>query len=153
MSDIDKVPFGLYHLRTILVAGVGFLLDSYDIFAINGITIWLGLAFWQGSPEDARFGFGGNYGSLPTPVSQALKASTSAGIIVGMLVFGCMSDYLGRRKMYGIELIIIVISTLLCALVSPSQSMESTFLLVFWRVIMGIGIGGDYPLSAVITSE
>jgi PHS family inorganic phosphate transporter-like MFS transporter len=28
-----------------------------------------------------------------------------------------------------------------------------TGLLVFWRVVMGIGIGGDYPLSAVITSE
>ena len=25
--------------------------------------------------------------------------------------------------------------------------------LIVWRVIMGIGIGGDYPLSAVISSE
>jgi PHS family inorganic phosphate transporter-like MFS transporter len=28
-----------------------------------------------------------------------------------------------------------------------------TGVLVFWRFIMGIGIGGDYPLSAVQTSE
>lgn len=130
------MPFGLYHIRAILVAGVGFFLDSYDIFVINVITIWLGLAFWSGPPEDARYGFGGNNGTLPTPVSQALKASTSAGIILGMVVFGWLADTVGRRRMYGIELIIIVVATLLCALVSPSQSMNSTVLLTFWRVIM-----------------
>lgn len=115
---------------------MGFFLDSYDIFAINVITTFLGLSFWQGPPEDARYGFGGNNGSLPTPVSQALKASTSAGIILGQVVFGYLADALGRRRMYGIELIIIIVSTLLCALASPSQSMNSTALLTFWRVMM-----------------
>lgn len=136
LSEIDKVPFGYYHIRTILVAGVGFFLDSYDIFAINLITSWLGLAFWSGSPEEARYGFGGNYGTLPTPVNQALKASTSAGIVLGMVLFGWLADAIGRRRMYGIELIIIMVSTLMCALVSPSQSMNSTGLLILWRVMM-----------------
>jgi PHS family inorganic phosphate transporter-like MFS transporter len=26
-------------------------------------------------------------------------------------------------------------------------------MLIFWRLFLGIGIGGDYPLSAIITSE
>ena len=26
-------------------------------------------------------------------------------------------------------------------------------LIIFWRVLMGVGIGGDYPLSSIITSE
>jgi MFS family permease len=26
-------------------------------------------------------------------------------------------------------------------------------LLIFWRVVMGVGISGDYPLSSIITSE
>lgn len=115
---------------------MGFFLDSYDIFAINVITIFLGLAFWQGPPEEARNGFGGNNGMLPTPVSQALKASSSAGIILGQIMFGWLADTLGRRKMYGIELIIIVVATLLCALANPSPSMNSTALLTFWRVMM-----------------
>ncbi|KAJ9136493.1 Major facilitator superfamily domain-containing protein [Pleurostoma richardsiae] len=153
LSEIDKVPFGLYHVRAVAVAGVGFFLDSYDIFAINLITTFLGLVFWQGPPEDARNGFGGNNGQLPTPVSQALKASTSAGIVVGQVVFGWLADVCGRRRMYGIELGIIILATLNCALASPSQSMTSTGLLTFWRVVMGVGIGGDYPLSSVITSE
>lgn len=132
---------------------MGFFLDSYDIFAINLITTLLGVVFWSGSPADAKNGYGGNYGTLPTPVSQALKASTSGGIIIGQLLFGWLADVFGRRRMYGVELGIIVVATLASALVAPSQAMSFTGLMTFWRVVMGVGIGGDYPLSSVITSE
>ncbi|OTB03363.1 hypothetical protein M426DRAFT_180057 [Hypoxylon sp. CI-4A] len=187
LSEIDKVPFGMYHVRAVLVAGIGFFLDSYDIFAINLVTILLGVVFWQGPPESAKNGYGGNYGNLPAPVNQTLKASTSAGIVIGQVLFGWMADKLGRRRMYGVELGIIVLSTLSCCLgtckytpccnsirwdllgrgsvkrtvlvktntnvVAASESIGFTGLMTFWRVMMGIGIGGDYPLSAVITSE
>ncbi|KAG6040609.1 hypothetical protein E4U41_007723 [Claviceps citrina] len=151
LSEIDKVPFGLHHIRAILVAGVGFLLDSYDIFSINLITTLLGMVFWSG--RDVRNGFGGNNGFLPDATSQALKASTSVGIVAGMIVFGWLADALGRRRMYGIELAILIFGTFSCALVSCSPSINSAGILIFWRVLMGIGIGGDYPLSSVITSE
>ncbi|KAK8080593.1 Repressible high-affinity phosphate permease [Apiospora hydei] len=153
LSEIDKVPFGFYHVRAVLVAGIGFFLDSYDIFAINLITTLLGVVFWHGPPEKAANGYGGNYGTLPTPVSQALKASTSAGIVVGQILFGWLADVFGRRRMYGVELAIIVVATFGCTLVAPSQAMGFTGLMAFWRVMMGVGIGGDYPLSSVITSE
>lgn len=151
LSEIDKVPFGLYHVRAVLVAGVGFFLDSYDIFAINLVTALLGVVFW--GDKDPRNGFGGNNGYLPDTVNQAFKASTSAGIVIGMILFGWLADAFGRRRMYGVELGIIILATLSCALVSSSPSMGSTGLLIFWRILMGIGIGGDYPLSSVITSE
>lgn len=73
-----------------MVAGVGFFLDSYDIFAINLITVLLGLVFW-GDP-DPRNGFGGNNGKLPDPVNQAFKAATSAGIVIGMILFGRLAE-------------------------------------------------------------
>lgn len=90
LSDIDKVPFGWYHVRAILVAGVGFFLDSYDIFAINLITPLLGLVFWGGGDLDD--GYGGNQGHLPGPINHALKASTSSGIIIGMILFGWLAE-------------------------------------------------------------
>lgn len=119
-----------------LVAGVGFFLDSYDIFAVNLITTLLGVAFYSGPPQDAAHGFGGNHGSLPDPVNQALKASTSAGIVVGQVLFGWLADVFGRRRMYGVELGIIIVATLGCALASPSQAVNFTGLMVFWRVVM-----------------
>ncbi|KYK61383.1 phosphate permease [Drechmeria coniospora] len=142
LSEIDNVPFSFYHVRAVLVAGVGFLLDSYDIFAINVVTTLLGMVFYQD-----------DNGALPSSINQALKASTSAGIVIGMVFFGWLADALGRRLMYGIDLVLIIFGTFCCTLVSSSPSIEAAGLMIFWRVVMGIGIGGDYPLSAVITSE
>lgn len=73
------------------MAGVGFFLDSYDIFAINLVTALLGVVFW-GDPNPQN-GFSGNNGYLPDPVNQAFKASTSAGIVIGMVVFGWLAEY------------------------------------------------------------
>lgn len=43
LAEVDKVPFGWYHVRAVVVAGIGFFTDSYDIFAINLITSMLGM--------------------------------------------------------------------------------------------------------------
>lgn len=55
--------------------------------------------------------------------------------------------------MYGLELMIIIFATLAHALSSGSPSVNIIGVIIFWRVMMGIGIGGDYPLSSIITSE
>lgn len=55
--------------------------------------------------------------------------------------------------MYGLELIIIIFATLAHSLSSSSPSVNIIGVIIFWRVLMGIGIGGDYPLSSIITSE
>jgi PHS family inorganic phosphate transporter-like MFS transporter len=101
------------------------------------------MVYWQGA----------DHGSMPTGVNTALKAATSGGAVIGQLGFGWLADVVGRRKMYGVELAIIILATLAQSLSAPSQAVTMTGLLIFWRIIMGIGIGGDYPLSAVITSE
>lgn len=92
-------------------------------------------------------------GALPTTSDSAVKLSTSAGTVVGQLLFGWLADRLGRKKMYGIELIIIIFATFGQALAAGSPSVNIIGLIIFWRVLMGVGIGGDYPLSSVITSE
>lgn len=55
--------------------------------------------------------------------------------------------------MYGLELIVIIFATLAHALTSNSPSVNIVGVIIFWRVLMGVGIGGDYPLSSIITSE
>jgi MFS family permease len=66
-----------------------------------------------------------------------------------------MGDRNGRKKMYGIELVLLIGSTL--GVVMSSQgynaSMSVFSWLIWWRVMVGIGVGADYPLSAVITAE
>ena len=113
------------------------------IFAINLTTAMLGLVFWQHSHR----------GTMPSESETAIKVATSVGTVIGQIIFGYAADWLGRKKMYGIELIIILAATLAQTLSAPSTALSFVGVMVFWRVVMGIGIGGDYPLSAVITSE
>jgi hypothetical protein len=54
--------------------------------------------------------------------------------------------------MYGIELLVLMLATVLVAITSAGVLSGTHRLAWFvsWRFIMGIGIGGDYPLSAVV---
>ncbi|KAB8260305.1 phosphate permease [Aspergillus pseudonomiae] len=145
LAQIDNAPFGWRHARAVIVAGVGFFTDSYDIFAINLCSGMLGIVYWQDAISRP--------GKIPYHSDTAIKVSTSGGTVLGQLFFGWLADIVGRKRMYGIELIIIILTTLAQALASDSPAVSITGILVFWRVLMGIGIGGDYPLSSIITSE
>lgn len=142
LAEIDKAPFGWYHIRACVVAGVGFFTDSYDIFAVSLLSTMVGIVY-----------FNNKKGVTPPNSDTAIKVSTSAGTVIGQFGFGALADIVGRKRMYGLELIVIIVATLAQALVGVGPSTEIVGLLIFWRVIMGIGIGGDYPLSSIITSE
>ena len=105
-------------------------------------------------------------GTLAASDDTAIKIATSSGTVLGQLGFGFLADHLGRKKvitrivfafineqMYGIELIIIIFATLALSLAGEGPSLNIVGVMVFWRVILGTGVGGDYPLSSIITSE
>ncbi|TGJ81683.1 hypothetical protein E0Z10_g7066 [Xylaria hypoxylon] len=142
LAEIDKAPFGWYHVRACVVAGVGFFTDSYDIFVVSLLNVMLGIVYFQDLG-----------GKLPQASDNAIKLATSAGTVVGQLGFGYLADVVGRKKMYGLELIVIIFATIGQALASGSPSVNVVGLIIFWRVLLGVGIGGDYPLSSIITSE
>lgn len=139
LQKIDEAKFGWYHVRAIMVAGVGFLTDSYDIFAINlGISM-MAYVFWAGS--------------MPSSTTTLLKVSTSVGTVIGQVSFGTLADVIGRKKIYGVELIIMIAATVFQCTAGHAPGVNFPAVLTFYRIVMGIGIGGDYPLSSIITSE
>jgi PHS family inorganic phosphate transporter-like MFS transporter len=78
-------------------------------------------------------------GTLTTQQDTAIKVSTSAGTVIGQLGFGALADIVGRKKMYGLELILIIVATLAQALTGPGPGTSIVGLIIFWRVLMGIG--------------
>ncbi|KOS20815.1 Inorganic phosphate transporter PHO84 [Escovopsis weberi] len=79
---------------------------------------------------------------------------TLFGSVVGQVLFGFLADRFGRTRLYGIELVLVIVSTIGLATSSFGYGdMSFLGLFVWWRFVMGIGIGAEYPLSAVITSE
>lgn len=139
LTEIDTASFGWYHIRTVIVTGIGFFTDAYDIFAISLVSNMIGIVY-----------FGHN---LPPSADTSIKVASSVGNVLGQTIFGWLADMIGRKRMYGLELMIMIASTVAQALTASSPALTIVGLLVFWRIVMGVGIGGDYPLSAVITSE
>ncbi|KAG2170357.1 hypothetical protein VTO58DRAFT_105573 [Aureobasidium pullulans] len=129
-------------LWVVVVAGVGFLTDAYNIFSINLVMPMIGHIYYSNN-------------IVPREYQVAINIATLGGSILGQLGFGIAGDWLGRRKAYGLELIITVAAALGSAMASNGMngSMSLIGWLIFWRLIMGIGIGADYPLSAVLCSE
>ncbi|DAZ94004.1 TPA: hypothetical protein N0F65_007248 [Lagenidium giganteum] len=143
LAALDNAKFSKAHVKAILVAGSGFFIDSYDNFVISLMV-----------PMIAYEYFG--HSSLESKADGWVKAASSWGNAVGQISFAIMGDILGRKKVYGIELMILIAGALLCAFASwPVNGNPNNLLIMLgiWRFILGVGIGGDYPVSAVITSE
>ncbi|KAN0113395.1 phosphate transporter [Russula decolorans] len=140
LEKVDKAPFSLFHVKVWLVAGAGFFTDAYDIFTISIVTAMIGYVYGQNN-------------NLQPGVDFGLKVASPVGNLVGQVLFGWLADLVGRKRMYGIELMIIITSTFAQAIAGSGPALNIVGALTCLRFIMGIGIGGDYPLSAVITSE
>jgi PHS family inorganic phosphate transporter-like MFS transporter len=86
-------------------------------------------------------------GVMPHNADTSIKVATSAGAIFGQIIFGFLGDCLGRKKMYGVELMIIISTTLAQSLCGESTTLSIVGVLIFYRVVMGVGVGGDckYP--------
>ncbi|KAG6819337.1 hypothetical protein H0H93_012782 [Arthromyces matolae] len=151
LQEIDDAPFSWFHAKVCLVAGVGFFTDAYDIFAINIASTMLGYIYGTGSPLNK------SGQKLNKNQDLGVKVATPVGTLVGQLLFGWLADVVGPNDIDtlpdGIELLIIIVGTFAQALSTGGHAVTIIGVLVVWRFLMGIGIGGDYPLSAVISSE
>jgi PHS family inorganic phosphate transporter-like MFS transporter len=143
LQRLDNAKFSWYHLRAILISGAGFYTDAYDLFIISLVTPMLGAVYY---PQDN--------GKLPRTSDLWLKGTALAGTLCGQLLFGVLGDAMGRKKVYLYTLLLMIFCTVAQALsASTISGLGVVAVMCFWRYCLGIGIGGDYPLSAVITSE
>ncbi|KAF7354206.1 Phosphate permease [Mycena venus] len=146
LREVDGAQFIWFHRKVTLVAGVGFFTDAYDIFAINMAAIMLGYVYGHTPDPYCR-------PSLNPAQDLGLKIATPVGTLFGQLFFGWFADIVGRKKMYGVELVMMIVGTFAQATAADGQAMNIIAILIFWRFIVGLGVGGDYPLSATIASE
>ncbi|KAL9099549.1 MAG: hypothetical protein Q9163_004969 [Psora crenata] len=101
--------------------------------------------------------WGDLHGQEPYPplLRGLVNCSANIGNIFGQLSFGFLGDIFGRRFVYGNELIIGTVGLILViSLPNSIPTAKLKMIWVFcWRVLLGIGIGGDYPISASIVAE
>jgi MFS family permease len=127
---LDQAQVGRKHWLTVFTSGMGFFTDAYDLFIIGTVTVLLTPLF-----------------QLNTNEISLLNSISLLASVVGALTFGRLMDRLGRKRMYGVEVSILVLGALLSAF-----AWNFTSLFIF-RLLVGYGVGGDYATSAVITAE
>lgn len=127
---MDNAGVTTSHWKILFISGMGFFANAYDLFII-GVVMALIQEQWPISKFEVSL-----------VASAALLSSA-----FGALLFGRIADMVGRKRIYGVEIVIMVVGAIACAL-SPS-----IWWLIAFRFVLGIGVGGDYPVSATIMSE
>ncbi|KAJ4753086.1 phosphate transporter 1 [Rhynchospora pubera] len=145
LSALDQTRTQYYHFKATVIAGMGLFTDAYDLFCISPVMKLIGRIYYD--PKD------GNPGVTPPAVISTTVAIALLGTVIGQLVFGALGDRVGRRRVYGYSLILMIFSSVGCGFsICRTRTCVLTSL-CFFRFLLGIGIGGDYPLSATIMSE
>jgi MFS family permease len=127
---LDEASLSKFHLRAVVASGVGFFTDAYDLFVI-GIASALITKDWH----------------LSSGRLALLNSTMLAAACFGAFVFGRYADKVGRKRVYWLVAAIMIAGAIGSAL------SQSFWVLIAFRFLLGFGVGGDYPVSAVMVSE
>uniref|UniRef100_R7W550 H(+)/Pi cotransporter n=1 Tax=Aegilops tauschii TaxID=37682 RepID=R7W550_AEGTA len=99
LKALDVAKTQLYHFKAVVIAGMGFFTDAYDLFCIALVTKLLGRIYYTDPALNEP-------GHLPANVSAAENGVALCGTLAGQLFFGWLGDKLGRKSVYGFTLIL-----------------------------------------------
>ncbi|MDU7559220.1 MAG: MFS transporter, partial [Pseudomonas sp.] len=127
---IDDLPIGRFHLK---IAGLTFGAHFTDGYILGLIGIAFTLispqmhldAFWQG----------------------LIGASALIGLFLGSLFFGWISDKVGRQKIFLVSFVLITVASVM------QFYAETAMGLFLCRVLIGIGLGGDFSVGHAMLAE
>lgn len=115
---------------TAFVACLGAFLDGYDLVIIAGALLFIKPELHLSASET------GLVGSI-----------VFIGMVVGALFFGRLTDRIGRSTSFVFVLLLFVVGSAVSAL-APTG-----WVLVVGRLLVGLGIGADLPVSTTLIAE
>ena len=127
-ARLDRLRWSPFHTRLVLGLGTAWILDGLEISIASSVTAVL-------TQPDTL--------SLSSSEVGFIATVYLVGEIVGALVFGRLSDRLGRRRLFVLTLGVYLIGTGLTAF---TLGQGPGWLVFFYatRFVAGMGIGGEY---------
>ncbi|HWT97311.1 MAG TPA: MFS transporter [Terriglobales bacterium] len=122
-ARLDRLPWGVFHSLVVVALGITWILDGLEVTLAGAVAGAL-----KQSPQ------------LHFDNSNVGLASSAylAGAVCGAVLFGWLTDRLGRRKLFFITLLVYIAATLATGF---SWNLPS---FILFRFLTGAGIGGEY---------
>lgn len=116
--------------KALVAGGTGWMLDGMDVmlYALALTTI------------KREF-------DLSATQSGLIASSTLLASAFGGMIFGVVADRIGRVRALSISILLYSVCTAMCA---TAHSLEA---LIFWRLLVGIGMGGEWAAGSVLIAE
>lgn len=130
IDAINEARLSRFHSKAIFVSGMAFFTDAYDLFII-GVASTLIATQWH----------------LSATQTALINSMTLLGAFLGACLLGRMADLVGRKRIAVFDASMMLVFALASALA------PGFIFLVGFRFLLGLGVGGDYPVSAVLMSE
>ena len=131
------LPFATSFTLQSIVSGLSNLVAQYNFSSITPIVLI----------------FDRIYSDTPNWALTAMSCSVFGGAVVGMLTLGYLGDAIGRKRAMMVTLTIMCAGAFGSCLFTWGRADDIYVLITIWRFVMGIGIGGVYPLSASSSYE
>lgn len=140
MSEVKQSR--LKGVALIFACGTALFSDGYANGVIGNVTTLLGRVYGAEALDKSNY-------------SVTLRSVTFAGTIVGMILFGYLSDKIGRKfGMMSAALIVAFFSALSACSSGANGSVSGLLaMLTACRFLLGIGVGAEYPCGSVAASE
>lgn len=122
-ARLDRLPWSRWHWRVVMALGIAWVLDGLEVTLIGSL----------GSVLERQ-------DTLALTAAQVGWSGSLyiAGAVLGALVFGRLTDRLGRKKLFMITLAVYMAATLATAFSTGFVSLS------ICRFVTGLGIGGEY---------
>ena len=130
LQMIEHERLAPFHRKLNLLSASGTFLDGYDL-AVVGVALPLLVKHFD----------------LGAGMTGVLASSVLIGNFVGMIIFGWLTDKIGRRAMYVIDLLTFVVFAAMTAISTNIWEM------LLFRFLLGLGIGADYTISPTLVAE
>jgi MFS family permease len=116
--------------RALFAAGAGWMLDAMDVmlysFALTAIKLEFGLTSAQ---------------------AGGLASATLVFSAIGGIAAGVLADRIGRARALIVAVLVYSLAT------AGTATAQSVVQLLFWRALVGLGLGGEWSAGSVLVAE